>query len=321
MIREMPNKSNALGKVLWFYNIPFIENQLVQKIVCPFHGDVNPSMIIDFTNQNWYCFGCGRSGDAKQFVKYMEDEKDDLKSLHILYDILSTDKCSNFTYSPGTPSAKQIYSSKELYSQAWDYYYGLKKTDWSNPESEDIESVKEYMKHRGFNEETLIKCRAKYTYEKGYPIVFPMFDNNKFRGWVERTTDPDIEKKRKYLYNTGFSRATTLVGEYGTKDYVFIVEGYMDRLKFIQYGIDNVVAILGWKISKEQIEKLKKNGINKVICALDNDECGIKGWHYLEKIFDTTRFCYLKGIKDPGEMTKSKFNKMFRKTMKKYNSK
>ena len=49
-----------------------------------------------------------------------------------------------------------------------------------------------------------------------------MIDNGKFKGWVCRTTDKDIEKKRKYLYNKGFRRAETLVGSYGLKPYVFM---------------------------------------------------------------------------------------------------
>ena len=119
----------------------------------------------------------------------------------------------------------------------------------------------------------------------------------------------------------GFSRATTLVGDYGTKDYVFVVEGYMDRLKFVQFGEDNVVAILGWKMSPQQIQKLKDKGITKVISALDNDECGRKGTKFLEQHFEVTRFKYLKGIKDPGDMTQELFDKMFKKTMEIYESK
>lgn len=150
-----------------------------------------------------------------------------------------------------------------------------------------------------------------------YPIIFPMLDNDIFKGWVCRTTNPEVEKRRKYLYNTGFSRRDTLVGNYENCDYIFIVEGYMDRLKFIQFGITNVVAILGWKMAKEQENKLKKSGVKYVISALDNDECGRKGTKYLQNIFkNVIRFKYLKNIKDPGEMTQELFDIMYKKTMK-----
>ena len=99
-------------------------------------------------------------------------------------------------------------------------------------------------------------------------------------------------------------------------EYVFVVEGYMDWLKFRQFGIKNVIAILGWKMSNQQIEKLKSKGIKNVISALDNDQCGRQGTKYLENFFNITRFQYLKGIKDPGEMNKNNFEKMLKRTIK-----
>ena len=66
----------------------------------------------------------------------------------------------------------------------------------------------------------------------------------------------------------------------------------------------------------QQIQKLKDRGITKVISALDNDDCGKKGTEFLKKHFEVTRFAYLKGVKDPGEMTQESFDKMFARTMK-----
>jgi DNA primase len=273
-------------------------------------------MIINLEEGSWFCFGCGLSGDAYKFVKLMESKHnglDDLQSYKVYLDILKSDKCSSIKISTHRKSRKPV--RRELYNQAYDFYYGLKKTDWGNlEEPEEIEAYK-YMSNRGFDAEALNKCRAKITYNKNYSIVFPMIDNGKFKGWVCRTTDKDIEKKRKYLYNKGFRRAETLVGSYGLKPYVFIVEGYMDRLKFLQFGESNVAAILGWKMSSEQIKKLKDKGVNTIISALDNDPCGKRGTAFLKEHFNVVRFRYLKGIKDPGEMTQQLFDKMYKKTM------
>jgi hypothetical protein len=57
-----------LAKVLWYYGLIPTVDEAVQKIVCPFHSDVNPSMMIDLQKGMWYCFGCGKSGDARKFV-------------------------------------------------------------------------------------------------------------------------------------------------------------------------------------------------------------------------------------------------------------
>ena len=309
-----------LAKVLWYYNLIPNVTSLSQKIVCPFHNDVNPSMIVNFEDGSWFCFGCNLTGDAKKFVTLMESQHNglnDLQAYRKYLQILKSDKCSGIKLNKSLEKSRPL--RKELYDEAYDYYHGLSKVNWRDSDEPEVIAAKEYMMKRGFNPKTLQKCKAKVTYNNNYGLIFPMLDNGRFKGWVCRTMIKAIEEKRKYLYNEGFSRATTLVGDYGTKDYVFVVEGYMDRLKFIQFGEENVVAILGWKMSPQQIQKLKDKGITKVISALDNDECGRKGTKFLKQHFEVTRFKYLKGVKDPGDMTKETFDKMYKRTMQEYN--
>lgn len=314
---------NELAKVLWYYNLIPDVSALTQKIVCPFHEDINPSMIANFEDGSWFCFGCNSAGDAIKFVKLMEaqhNKLNDLQAYKKYLQILKSKKCSGIKLDRAL--VKQKPRQKDLYNEAYDYYHGLKKVLWddSGTSGDNEESeAKIYMMDRGFSPDTLNKCKAKVTYNRSYGIIFPMLDNGKFKGWVCRTMLKAVEAKRKYLYNEGFSRANTLVGNYGKHNYVIVVEGYMDRLKFVQFGEDNVVAILGWKMSQQQIQKLKAAGIKNVISALDNDTCGKKGTEFLKQHFDVTRFAYLKSVKDPGDMTQELFNKMFRRTMLKYN--
>lgn len=312
-------QGTKLAKVLWYYNLIPSAASLSQKIVCPFHKDVNPSMIVNLEDGSWFCFGCNLAGDAIKFVKLMEAQYNglnDLQAYRKYLQILKSDKCSNIEINPSLKLRKPL--QRDLYNEAYDYYHGLRKVNWKESDESEVVSARDYMRRRGFGPRTLIKCGAKITYNNNYGLIFPMLDNGKFKGWVCRTMIKSIEEKRKYLYNEGFSRATTLVGTYGAKDYVFVVEGYMDRLKFVQFGEDNVVAILGWKMSHEQIQKLKKRGITKVISALDNDDCGKKGTEFLKKHFEVTRFTYLKGVKDPGEMTQESFDRMLKRTMKNF---
>lgn len=304
-----------LAKVLLYYGyIPDTQSS-EYKIICPFHQDVNPSMIINIETGTFFCFGCNCTGDAYKFVELINPKLNSLKSLLKFFKILKSRKVKKIDFSNRYKKSKR--PNKELYEISWDYYYGLSNIDWVKDISEEITFTRDYMLKRGFTYDTLNKCEAKVTYNNSYPIIFPMMDNKVFKGWVCRTTNPMIEKKRKYLYNTGFSRRNTLVGDYDNCDYVFVVEGYMDRLKFIQFGVTNVVAILGWKMTKEQENKLKNAGVKIIISALDNDECGKKGTEYLKHIFSNViRFKYLKNIKDPGEMSQELFNIMYKKTMK-----
>lgn len=309
------NKNGTdLAKVLWYYNILPEYDGYTFKIVCPFHDDVNPSMIINLENGSWYCFGCGQSGDASKFVALMENQND-LKSYQKFLRILKSDKCSSIKIKGHRRPLRG--SVRDLYNEAYDYYHGLAKVNWeaSGGFTEEIDEAKEYMINRGFDCNVLIKSKCKVTYNPSYQVIFPILDNGKFKGWVCRTTKKEIEEKRKYLYNKGFHRSNTVVGNYGSKDWVIVVEGFMDRLKFLQFGVDNVVAIFGWKMSIDQEQKLKSAGIKYIISALDNDKSGRKGTKYLQTRFKTVRFKYLKGFKDPGEMEKDKFEKMFNKTM------
>lgn len=301
---------NALAKVLFYYGFPLGE----EKIVCPFHDDVNPSMKIDLETGTCYCFGCNERFNAFTFVKKAEKINDDLHACLRLAKILKSNKVKRLKLRK--VKHKIRHDNKQSLMEASDYYYCLKEIDWYNEHTEEVR----YLLARGFKRSTLNMCKVKYTYNYSYPFVFPMLDNGDFKGWVCRTTRKNVEKKRKYLYNEGFSRATTLCGTYSKGKTLIICEGYMDMLKYKQFGIKNVVAILGWKITAEQISKLKDYNITHIISGLDNDVCGKKGTEYLKKFFNVTPFVYPKDVKDAGDMTQTQFDIAFKKTKRLFNN-
>jgi DNA primase len=317
----MTSQATRLARVLVYYGFqvnPFCDKQ---KILCPFHGDENPSLLVDFTTGTWFCFGCNLSGDAFHFVELMEKQfhnTSGMKFAKIYKEAVNGKSRSLIKVDAKTVGVDDAYFS-QLYDEAHDYYYCLGKTDWVHDDSDDISELREYMRSRGFMPSTLNTVRAKASYNRNYRLLFPMMDDGEFKGWVSRTTDKELAKKRKYLYNKGFRRRTTLVGNYSDYKFVYVVEGYMDWLKFRQFGLKNVVAILGWKMSKEQIAKLKDAGVANVVSALDNDKYGIQGTDYLHKFFKVKRFKFCKGVKDPGEMTKVQFKESIDKTLRSSN--
>ena len=73
-------------------------------------------------------------------------------------------------------------------------------------------------------------------------------------------------------------------------------------------GRKYVLAVLGCKISVEQLEKLKKAGVKTIICALDNDDAGNKGYKYLKRVCSINklklyRLRYPKSMKDMGDVS------------------
>lgn len=288
--------------VLKYYNL--YQEEELYKIICPFHGDKNPSMQINLLKSYFYCYGCGAHGSTYELVKEFNP---DCTALQIYSKISKILKKEEVKFE--AKNEIKIIDKKPTYSEgiklAKDYYFNLPTTNWYKV-SEEVLGIKRYMNKRGFKTSTLIKFEAKATYNEFYPIVFPLYDNGIFRGYVMRTDDPTVEDQRKYMYNSGFKRRVSLPGNY-KNDTVVLVEGFLDRIKGEQIGIKNIAALLGWKITAEQIEKLKKSGVKKIICALDNDEAGIKGYKYLKRIseinnFELVRLRYPKGMKDMGDV-------------------
>ena len=301
-----------LAKVLHYYNL--YEPSSKYKIVCPFHNDVNASLLINLDEGRYFCFGCNRNGGALEFVKDANPVLNDLEAMKLYYKILHSKKVAGITYNKQVNIKKQKKEKALEQVIAKDYYFNLKTINWYKVKDEDLD-IRDYMLNRGFQIKTLNRCKAKLTYNPSYPIIFPMNDMGEFRGWVCRTNVPEIESKRKYLYNKGFSRASTLVGRYDNST-VVLVEGYMDYLKMKQFGLKYVAAILGWKITSQQIMKLKDKGVKNIVSALDTDDCGQKGTKYLEKHFNVVRFQFPETIKDPGDLNKKTFKEAVEKTKK-----
>ena len=303
---EFKPNGNDLAKVLHFYGL--LSGEGVFKIVCPFHEDINPSCLINVNDGNFYCFGCGAGGNAFDFVKLANKKLDDLQALIAYFKILKSKEVRGIKISKKALAKPK--TDLQLMVEAEDYYFNLKTINWVKEDCFE----RKYMAERGFSPHSLNKCKAKLTYNDSYPIIFPMFDMGAFKGWVCRTTNKRIEKKRKYLYNKGFSRKDTLVGRYDAKT-VVLVEGYMDWLKMKQFGVKKVAAILGWKITEAQILKLKEQGVERIISALDDDKCGKLGTKHLEKFFKVRRFKFPKGASDPGDMTAEQFAEAKNKTL------
>ena len=268
MVRRYDGKD--LAKVLIYHGLIADVERETAKICCPFHGDVNPSMIADFNKGEYYCFGCGVKGNALDFVKLAYPELNDLQACVLLEQIIKSDEVRELNIKVKKRKKKQ---NRQALIEATDYYYGLNRTDWMHPKTDEEKEILEYMKGRGFDAHALSVGRCKANYSIAYPMIFPILDNGEFKGWVGRTMNKHVEKKRKYFYNEGFVKRTTLCGTYAENCIPYVCEGYMDNLSIRTRGhIENVVSLLGWHISDEQVNKLRRQNITTVVSALDNGE-------------------------------------------------
>ena len=314
MVRTYGGKE--LAKVLIYYGLIADVVSSDFNIICPFHEDINPSMRICLADGSFFCFGCEAKGNALDFVKKVHPELNELQACVLLEQILNSKEVKklNVKY-----RKKRRLQNRQALNEAHDYYYGLRTVDWNNIHTREEQEILEYMKQRGFSARALNIAKCKANYNIAYPFLFPILDNGEFKGWVGRTMNKYVEKKRKYLYNDGFRKRDTLCGNYEQNKVVFVCEGFMDYLSLRTRGhLKNVVAILGWHISDEQVQKLKDKGITTVVSALDNDKAGNKGTEYLKQFFKVIRFAYPEGIKDAGEMSEQELKTAIRRTREAY---
>ena len=302
---EKLSPSEKFVIVLDYYGL--FQPEELYKVVCPFHGDVNPSMQINIPQAYFYCFGCGVHGSTFDLVKLYNPEMSSLQIYELINKIIRKKGRGiiggrEVGYTKLTKHTKANY--KTGLRLAKDYYYNLPVTNWYKP-TEEAFMAKRYMLNRGYKTSTLINYEAKATYSNNYPIVFPLLENGIFRGYVMRTSDKTVEENRKYMYNSGFKRKNFLIGSYEKDEPVLVVEGYLDLLAAKQLGVQNVVAFLGWKASDRHIQKLKHRNIEHVYCGLDNDPAGRDGYNYIKNKFEeVVRIRYPKGIKDFGDLLK-----------------
>ena len=284
-------------KVLHYYGLLDEHPNEKFKIVCPFHEDDKPSLLVDLIKGNWYCFGCLKTGSAIDFVRYAESI-DSLRATIHLSKIMKTSKVKNIRI-----NMRAKVPSKELRISAKEFFDSLPKPSWKTIKSN-------YMFDREFTKKTLIEHNIKINQNEVYQIIAPVYDMGKFKGTVCRAT---CESDRKYLYNTGFSRRNCVVGDY-FGPWVVVTEGYMDWLKLKQFGVKNASAILGWKATDEQIIKLQAQ-TDTIISALDNTESGMNGTKYLKQYFNVVRFKFPENCKDVGDMDIYDFRVSWNETM------
>ena len=276
------------------------------KVLCPFHEDIKPSMMVNIIDDSFYCFGCGTAGNSIKFVQQME-RCNEMQAMLLIGKIKrGAIKKNQVKVHIQTP-----LTNREAIEEAKLYFYSLPKTNWRKMGRDS------YLFKRGFYANTLNELDIRENYNHIYGVAMPMLDMGEFKGYVCRATANEFngrEIDRKYLYNKGFSRRRTLVGEYD-RPWPVITEGFLDYARLVQFGVDNSCAILGWKITDTQISKLQQY-TSGIISALDNTPSGKEGTKYLLQYFDVVRFVFPKHRKDIGEMKEHEFNVAWAKTVK-----
>ncbi|MGZ3866396.1 MAG: DNA primase [Bacteroidia bacterium] len=187
--------------------------------LCPFHGEKTPSFTVSPAKGIYKCFGCGKSGNAVNFIMDHESMTypEALKYLAKKYNIEIVEK-------EITPEERAVQNEREsLYivsSYAQKYF---SDNLWDTDEGKSVGLS--YFRDRGFTDETIKKFQLGYSFE----------ERNAFtRSAVAAGYKPD------YLVKTGLS---ILSDRYKTDDGEIKAEHLFDRYSGrVMFPIQNVTG-------------------------------------------------------------------------------
>ena len=140
-------------------------------------------------------------------------------------------------------------------------------------------------------------------------LMFPIKDvKDRVIAFGGRALD---DSKPKYInspdticYNKGRNLYALDVARKTDKDFLIMVEGYMDAVSLHQRGVDNAVASLGTALTEKQGRLLKRYK-SKIVIGYDADGAGqaatMRGLEILQDLGYDIRILQLEGAKDPDE--------------------
>jgi DNA primase len=281
--------------------------------LCPFHNEKTPSFTVTPKRGIFKCFGCGKGGDAINFLmehehfnypealKYLakkynitieeeeqtaelvqeQQEKEslfavnDFAARYFIHNLFNTDqgKAIGLSYFKERGFREDIIRKFQL---------GYAIDEWDNFTAHAImQGYKlEYLQKTGL---TIVKEQKSYDRFRGR-VIFPIQNlSGRVLGFGGRTllTDKNIPKYVNSPESEVYNKSKVLYGINLAKsaiisaDNCYLVAGYTDVISLHQAGIENVAASSGTALTTDQIRLINRYTKNITI-LYDGDEAGIK---------------------------------------------
>lgn len=281
--------------------------------LCPFHNEKTPSFTVSPAKGIFKCFGCGKGGNAVNFIMELEQLSypDALRWLAKKFHIEIEEK----EESPQEKALKDERESMMIVSAFAQKYFSR----FLLKENEGRTIGLSYIRERGIRDDIVTKFELGYcpdgkdtftqaAQREGYKmeflektgltikrddwvrdrfggrVIFPVHNvAGRVIAFGGRTLTND-KKVAKYLNSPEseiYHKGRTLYGIYQAKrqmtnqDKCYLVEGYTDVLSFHMAGIENVVASSGTSLTIDQIRLIRRFTPNITI-VYDGDDAGIK---------------------------------------------
>lgn len=170
-------------------------------------------------------------------------------------------------------------------------FIGYTKTETRIHPKVNEERLAGYMGHRsplfsndGFSDETLDYFEIGGGYQTGDKLtrdVIPIRDlHGKLAAYSLRDIRPDAQYESKYWITPGFSKDDVLYNLFRIAPAdgpIIVVEGFKSVWRLYDYGIKNVVAAMGSKLTTGQQKLLFSNALHGVVLFFDCDVAGVEG--------------------------------------------
>ncbi|MEA1970260.1 MAG: DNA primase, partial [Thermodesulfobacteriota bacterium] len=276
--------------------------------LCPFHKEKTPSFSVNPEKQIFYCFGCGEGGDIFAFLmkingasfaesaRYLANkagieiparkmtgaertvasEKEKLNRINAM----AADWFSEQLSSENGLAARDYLDQRKMGAAIiGEFRLGYSPEGWSH--------LVNYFEGRkvplGLVEKTgliISKNNDRFYDRFRGRLIFPIEDlSGRVVAFGGRALGDDMPKYLNSPESPVYTKGRVLYGMYRTKDsirnkdYVIIVEGYVDLLSLRDAGVSNVVATLGTALTREQVELIRRFTRN-VAVIFDPDEAG-----------------------------------------------
>jgi DNA primase len=280
------------------------------RALCPFHSETTPSFFVSPVLQRYRCFGCGEQGDAFSFL-----EKYEGMSFHEALQYLAKQagiELSEYQATGADEERQRILGILDV-TRAYYHYLltehavGESAREYLKQRGVTQESIKLFQMgfalpswdglikylcdkkkyQMGDLEKAglVIKGRGDRYYDRFRGrIMFPLTNHRgQVVGFSGRVLQADA-KEAKYINSPetatyhksellfGFSQLYQFIRK---EEEVIIVEGELDVVSSTQAHVNNVVAIKGSALTKDQLQLLSRT-VKKILLSLDMDSAGIE---------------------------------------------
>ncbi len=310
--------------------------------LCPFHNEKSPSFSVSPEKQMYYCFGCGKGGNAFQFamdyhsysfteaVAWLADRaglplpaQDQRQQQRQREKKQQRQQADNLLQQVAQCFQQQLSGPAGTEALAYLQQRGLPDEVIHRYQLGFAPAGYGFLQQR-FPEATWPELEAAgmlFRNERGFGdrfrqrIMFPIRnDKGELAGFGGRISGDGEPKYLNSPETTFFHKSSLLYGLHEHREHIrhsrqlLVVEGYMDVLALAAHQMPVAVAPLGTAISEQQLRMIFRLCDAPVFC-FDGDEAGYKAaWRALERMLPLLkpewqpRFLYLPQGEDPDSL-------------------